>query len=65
MGDGCPQYSFKEYKTPMDKEYHPEFDLTPLVNAEMHTRYRSMIGSLNWLITIACFDIQYAVTTLS
>ena len=24
-----------------------------------------MIGSLNWLITIGRFDIQYAVTTLA
>ena len=65
MGDRRPQYSFKEYKTPMDKEYHPELDFTPLDNTEMHTIYRSMIGSLNWLISIGHLDIQYAVTTLA
>ena len=65
MGEGRPQYCFKEYKTPMDKEYHPELDDSPLLNAEMHTRYRSMIGSLNWLITIGRFDVQFAVTALA
>ena len=49
----------------MDKEYHPEMDMTALLISEMHTRYRSMIGYLNWLITIGRFDIQFAVTTLA
>ena len=26
MADGRAQYHFSEYKTPMDKEYHPELD---------------------------------------
>ena len=25
MSNGSPKYAFPEYKTPMDKEYHPEF----------------------------------------
>ena len=65
MADGPSQYCFKEYKTPMDKEYHPELDESPLLNAELHSRYRSMIGSLNWLITIGRFDVQFAVTALA
>ena len=65
MADGRPQYCFKEYKTPMDKEYHPELDESPLLNAELHSRYRSMVGSLNWLITIGRFDVQFAVTALA
>ena len=65
MADGRSQYCFKEYKTPMDKEYHPELDESPLLNAELHSRYRSMVGSLNWLITIGRFDVQFAVTALA
>ena len=53
MADGCAQYDFSEYKTPMDKEYHPELDETAFLDAEFQTRYRSMIGSLNWLISLA------------
>ena len=40
-------------------------DKTALLNSEMHTRYRSVIGSLNRLITFGRFDIQFAVTTLA
>ena len=47
MTDGRDQYHFSEYKTPMDKEYHPELDESPFLDAELQTRYRSMIGSLN------------------
>ena len=65
MSDGRPQYAFPEYKTPMDVEYHPEMDETALINAEMHTRYRSMIGSLNWLISIGRFDIQFSTTLMA
>ena len=65
MADGRAQYHFSEYKTPMDKEYHPELDETPLLDAEFQTRYRSMIGSLNWLISLGRFDVQYCTTTLA
>ena len=47
----------------MDKDYYPELDDSPFLNAEMHTRYQFMVGSLNWAVTIGRFDIQYAVTT--
>ena len=40
-------------------------DETPLLDSEYQTRYRSMVGSLNWTISIGRFDIQYAVTTLA
>ena len=33
MADGCAQYPFSEYKTPMDKEYHPELDETVFLDA--------------------------------
>ena len=65
MADRRAQYHFSEYKTPMDKEYHPELDETPLLDAEFQTRYRSMIGSLNWLISLGRFDVQYCTTTLA
>ena len=65
MSEGRPQYAFPEYKTPMDVEYHPELDESALVDAEMHTRYRSMIGSLNWLIAIGRFDIQFSTTLMA
>ena len=52
MANRHAQYHFSEYKTPIDKEYHPELDETAFLDAEFQTRYRSMIGSLNWLISL-------------
>ena len=65
MSDGKSNYAFAEYKTPMDSNYHPELDDSPILDAEQHSRFRSMVGSLNWIITIGRFDIQFAVTTLA
>ena len=65
IGDGSPKYSLGEYKIPMDKDYHPELDDSPLNNAELQNRYQSMVGSLNWAITLGWFDIQFLVTTMA
>ena len=65
MANRHAQYHFSEYKTHIDKEYHPELDETAFLDTEFQTRYRSMIGSLNWLISLGRFDIQYCTTTLA
>ena len=36
MGEGNPNYLFSQYKTPMDKDYCPELDDSPFLNAEYH-----------------------------
>ena len=59
MAEGRSPYSFREFKTPMDKGYHAELEDSPPLDAEYHTRYRAMIGSLNWAVTLGRFDIQY------
>ncbi len=53
------------HKTPMDPEYHPELDNSPLVTAGDASKYRGMVGSCNWLITLGCFDVSYATQALS
>ena len=65
MGAGRENYEFPEYKTPMDCNYHPEQDDSPLLDTEHIKRYQSMVGSLNWAISIGRFDIQYATTTMA
>ena len=57
--------SFKSLKTPMAENLHPELDKTPLLTIEDTAVYRSIIGSLNWTITLGRFDIFYATNTLS
>ena len=57
--------TFPKLKTPMDSEYHPELDESPLCNADGISKYRSLIGSANWCIILGYFNINYAVTTLA
>ena len=51
--------------TPMSESWHPELDDSPMLNSEEHTKFRSMIGCANWLVTLGRFDIAYSVNTLS
>ena len=37
VAEGRDKYEFAEFKTPMDKDYHPELDLTPILDAEHHS----------------------------
>ena len=55
----------KRNKTPMDEKLHPELDDTPLCNDRGASLYRSIIGSLNWIITLGRFDIAYATMSLA
>ena len=57
--------TLKNYTTPMAFEYHPELDTTPLISAFDTTKFRAMVGSCNWLITLGRLDINYAVQALS
>ena len=56
---------FAGFDTPMSEVLHPELDDTPLLNADRHSQYRSLVGSANWLVTLGRFDVAYATNTLS
>ena len=56
---------FKKYKTPMEEKCHPELDDSPLCDSERASIFRSIIGSLNWIITLGRFDINYATMSLA
>jgi len=55
----------RTYKTPMAEQAHPELDDTPFLSDDDASRYRSIIGSLNWLINLGRFDVHYATMSLS
>ena len=55
----------KKITTPMAEGYHPELEESDLLNAEEASKFRSIIGSLNWIITLGRFDIAYATSALS
>jgi hypothetical protein len=50
---------------PMKAGYHPESEITPLLSDQMASKFRGIIGSLNWVVTLGRFDIMYAVNTLA
>ena len=54
-----------KYRAPLEKNDHPEMDISPLLDEDGITQYQSLIGALQWTITLGRFDIAVAVMTLS
>ena len=52
-------------RTPLDKNDHQELDDTELLTGESNQHYLTMIGQLQWLVTLGRFDIHAQVTTMS
>ena len=55
----------KECNSPLPKGDHPELDDTELCNEKDKAIYMSLIGSLQWLITLGRYDISCAVASMS
>ena len=55
----------KGYKTPLDKKYHPELDTSEILEGDMGTKYLTIVGQLQWLVTLGRFDIHAQVVTMS
>ena len=55
----------RSYRSPLEKNDHPEIDESPLLEAEDVKKYQSLIGSLQWAVSLGRFDIAAAVCTLS
>ena len=51
------EWKFRNYTSPEDPEYHPEIDETPYLVGDAINKYRMMVGSLNWLITLGRYDV--------
>ena len=51
--------------SPLEKGDHPEMDDSELLDADGTVTYQSLIGALQWLITIGRFDVATAVMSLS
>jgi hypothetical protein len=50
MFDGGP--FFAKCHTPMMEAYHPEIEVSPLLDNTRASKYRAMIGSANWIVTL-------------
>ena len=55
----------KGYKTPLDKNDQPELDTSETLEGDMAAKYLTMVGQLQWLVTLGRFDIHAQVATMS
>jgi hypothetical protein len=51
--------------SPLEKNDHPETDDLELLDEVGIQRYQSLIGSLQWAVSLGRFDITTAVMTMS
>jgi hypothetical protein len=51
--------------SPLEEGDHPEIDTSEFLDEEDIQKYQSLVGSMQWLITLGRWDIQTAVMTLS
>ena len=52
-------------QSPLEKNDHPELDDTELLDEDDTAKYQSLIGVLQWTISLGRFDIATAVMTMS
>jgi hypothetical protein len=55
----------RQYSSPLEHGDHPEIDDSEELGLDDIKKFQSMIGALQWVIQIGCFDINTAVMTLS
>ena len=55
----------REYTSPLEKGDHPEIDTTDELDQDGIKRYQTMIGCLQWAVSLGRFDIQTATMTMS
>jgi hypothetical protein len=55
----------KEYTSALEKGDHPELGTSEPCTTEQIAQYQSMIGSLQWIVTISRFDVHTGVITMS
>jgi hypothetical protein len=54
----------KKFSAALEKGDHPELDLTALCNEDDIAKYQSLIGALQWTISLCRFDIAVHVMTM-
>jgi len=55
----------RRYSSLLEKNDHPEIDDSKELIEEDITKYQSMIGALQWAITLGRFDVLAAIMTMS
>lgn len=52
-------------QSPLDPGEHPELDTSSLLDGGDTKIYQSLIGAMQWVISIGCWDIQTSVMSMS
>ena len=52
-------------QSPLERNDHPELDESPLLGEEGISKYQSLIGILQWTISLGRFDIGTAIMSMS
>ena len=60
-----PNENFINARSPLEKNDHPELDISELCTEEQIAKYMSMIGQLQWAITLGRYDILAQVMSMS
>ena len=55
----------KKFSSPLEKDDHPELDDSEFLDEAGIKLYQSMIGALQWCITLGSFDVMFGVMTMS
>ena len=50
---------------PLYKNDHPELDTSEILEGDMAAKYLTMVGQLQWLVTLGRFDLHAHVATMS
>eukprot|EP00957_Ditylum_brightwellii_P093340 7107562-Ditylum_brightwellii.AAC.1 len=58
-------WKLKGYMNPLDPNYHVENVDSDFLTGDDISEYRMMVGSLNLLVTLGCYDIHYTLCTLA
>jgi hypothetical protein len=51
--------------SPLDSNNHPKVDTSEFLDEDSIQQYQSLIGSMQWAISIGCFDIAVHVMSMS
>jgi hypothetical protein len=54
----------REYRAPAAKEYHPELDSSEFCDEDDTAKFQSLIGALQWTVSLCRFDVAVAVMTM-
>eukprot|EP00957_Ditylum_brightwellii_P137330 10469788-Ditylum_brightwellii.AAC.2 len=58
-------WKLKGYMDPMDPNFHAKIESSNFLTGEDISKYRMMVRSLNWLVTLGLCDIYYAFCALA